>query len=60
MVDADNRLYERGVEILRIDRENVLIRVVLSEGERICTTPMQVVVEGMQVEPIEANAETHS
>jgi len=60
LVDAENRLYEHPAEILRIDREDVLIRVDLSEGERICTTPMQVVVEGMQVEPIQAGAETRS
>ena len=60
LVDADNRLRERQVEVLRIDREKVLIRVALSAGERLCTTPMQVVVEGMQVEPVLAETETPS
>ena len=48
------------MEVLRIDREEVLIRLRLAEGERICTTPMQVVVEGMLVKPIVADAETRS
>lgn len=60
VVDAANRLRERKVEVLRIDREEVLIRLRLAEGERICTTPMQVVVEGMQVEPVLAETETPS
>jgi hypothetical protein len=52
IVDSDNRLHERPVEVLRIDREEVLVRLELAAGERICTTPMQVVVEGMQVNPV--------
>jgi RND family efflux transporter MFP subunit len=60
IVDGENRLRERQVEIIRIDQEEVLIRTQLGEGERICTSPLQVAVEGMQVQPILAQAEPGS
>jgi multidrug efflux pump subunit AcrA (membrane-fusion protein) len=52
VVDATNRLRTRAVEVLRIDRDDVLIRSDLAAGERICVSPIQVVVEGMQVKPV--------
>jgi len=60
IVDRENRLRERKVEIIRIDQEEVLIRTQLGEGERICTSPLQVAVEGMQVQPVTAQAERGS
>jgi RND family efflux transporter MFP subunit len=52
VVDATDRLHTRAVEVLRIDRDDVLIRSDLAAGERICVSPIQVVVEGMQVKPV--------
>ncbi|MDG2332961.1 MAG: efflux RND transporter periplasmic adaptor subunit [Myxococcota bacterium] len=52
VVDQDNRLFQREVEIIRIDQEKVLVRIALAEGERICTSPLQIVVEGMHVQPV--------
>ncbi len=52
VVDAENRLRTRSVEVLRIDRDDVLIRSDLAAGERICVSPIQIVVEGMQVKPV--------
>jgi len=60
VVDRENRLRKRAVEIIRIDRDEVLIRTQLAEGERICTSPLQVAVEGMQVEPVMARVERGS
>jgi multidrug efflux pump subunit AcrA (membrane-fusion protein) len=60
VVDNANRIRRRDVEIIRIDREDVLIRLPLAQGERICTSPLQVVIEGMQVEPIMAPARNES
>lgn len=51
IVGADDRLRTREVEVLRFDRDDVLIRSRLAPGERICVSPLQVVVEGMQVKP---------
>jgi hypothetical protein len=59
VVDADDRLRTRAVEVFRIDRDDVLIRSDLAAGERICISPIQIVVEGMQVKPVtEASAAT--
>jgi len=53
VVDSDDRLRTREVEVLRIDRDDVLIRGALAPGERICISPLQVVIEGMAVRPLE-------
>ena len=45
-------LSDMGAEILRIDRDQVLIQGPLGEGEKICISPLQVVVEGMHVMPV--------
>jgi RND family efflux transporter MFP subunit len=52
VVDADDRLRHRPVDVLRIDRDEVLIRTDIAPGERIVVSPIQVVVEGMPVRPI--------
>jgi multidrug efflux pump subunit AcrA (membrane-fusion protein) len=53
IVNAKNELHSKRVEVLRIDRDDVLVQGPLSEGERICVSPIQVVVEGMIVNAIE-------
>jgi RND family efflux transporter MFP subunit len=57
IVDAESRLYRRQVDVLRIDRDQVLVKGPLAEGERICVSPLQVVVEGMRVRPVEDELE---
>jgi RND family efflux transporter MFP subunit len=52
VVDSDDRLWLREVDILRVDREDVLIRTVLAPGERVCISPLQAVVDGMRVRAI--------
>ncbi|MFT5695962.1 MAG: RND family efflux transporter MFP subunit, partial [Myxococcota bacterium] len=52
VIDKDDRLRVRKVEILRIDGEDVLIKGSLAAGERLCVSPVQVVVEGMLVVPV--------
>ncbi len=54
VVDGDDRLRLREVDVLRIDREDVLIRTRLRPGERVCVSPIEAVVEGMRVRPVEA------
>lgn len=53
VVNGQNELHSKSVEVLRIDRDDVLVQGPLAEGERICVSPLQVVVEGMIVNPIE-------
>ena len=50
VVDAENRLRFREVDILRLDNEQVFIQSGLSAGERICMSPIQAVVDGMLVQ----------
>jgi RND family efflux transporter MFP subunit len=54
IVDKENHLHSREIEILRTDRDEVLFVGPLGEGERICVSPLQVVVEGMQVRTVSA------
>ena len=53
IVNARNELHSKPVQVLRIDRDDVLVQGPLEEGERICVSPIQVVVEGMIVNAIE-------
>ena len=49
IVDAEERLQFRTVEVLRTERDNVIIGAGLEAGERICTTPLQASINGMRV-----------
>ncbi len=49
VVDGDNRLRFREVDLLRLEAENALIRSGLVGGERVCISTLDAVVEGMQV-----------
>jgi len=53
IVGPDNLLHTRIVDIIRVDRDDVLVRGPLGEGERICISPLQIVIDGMQVRAIE-------
>ncbi len=54
VVDGESRLRERDGEILRIDRDQVLVRAKLEPGDRVVVSPLQIVVDGMQVRPQDA------
>ncbi|HIF85695.1 MAG TPA: efflux RND transporter periplasmic adaptor subunit [Gammaproteobacteria bacterium] len=53
VVDAENKMFYRDVEIFRLEEERVLISAGLLPGEFICTSPIQAVVDGMSVLPVE-------
>ncbi|HSG64038.1 MAG TPA: efflux RND transporter periplasmic adaptor subunit [Gammaproteobacteria bacterium] len=57
VVDTENRLRFRTVELLRVYGDRAYINGGLDEGERICLSPLQAVVDGMRVQPV-AEAET--
>jgi RND family efflux transporter MFP subunit len=57
VVDAESRLRVRPVEVLRTEREQVLIGAGLAPGERIALTPLQAVVDGMAVRVAGAGGE---
>ncbi len=54
IVDAENRLRFRAVEVLRADRESVLLAGGLASGERVCLTPLDTATDGM---PVRVHAE---
>ncbi len=56
IVDREDRLHIREVDVLRIDGEDVLIRSRLAAGDRLCVSPLQVAIDGMQVLPVADDA----
>jgi multidrug efflux pump subunit AcrA (membrane-fusion protein) len=52
VVDAENKMYYRDVEIYRLEEERVLISGGILPGELICISPIQAVVNGMSVQPV--------
>ena len=53
IVDADGRLRLTQIDVLRRERHVVLIRGGIEAGDQICTSPLPIVVEGMQVRVVE-------
>ena len=49
-VDGESHLRFRKVDVLRRERDVVLVRAGLAEGERICVSPLEEAVDGMGVE----------
>jgi RND family efflux transporter MFP subunit len=60
VVDADNRLRYRTVELLRVYGDDAYISGGISRGERVLISPLQVVVDGMRVEPIKEPEARHT
>lgn len=52
VVDSENKMFYRTVEIYRLEEDRVLISGGLLAGEYICISPIQAVVDGMSVQPI--------
>ena len=52
VVDAENKMYFREVDIFRLEEESVLISGGILPGEKICISPIQAVVDGMAVQPV--------
>jgi len=53
VVDDEGRLHLRAVEVLKRNRESVVLRSGIEAGERICTSPLGISIEGMQVQTID-------
>ncbi|MEK9654477.1 MAG: efflux RND transporter periplasmic adaptor subunit, partial [Halieaceae bacterium] len=49
VIDADNALHFREVDVLRLTNNQVLVSGGLDAGERVSVSPLQFVVEGMPV-----------
>lgn len=53
LIDAENRLQRREVEVLRVDPERVYVRTGLQKDEVVCVTPLEAPVVGMPVRLVE-------
>lgn len=53
VVDSEDRLAFREVDIFRRERDTVLIQSGLEEGERICVSPLEAAVDGMRVQALD-------
>jgi RND family efflux transporter MFP subunit len=53
VVDEEDRLRFREVEVLRADRRQVVIGSGLAAGERVCISPLEAVTDGMRVRVLE-------
>jgi RND family efflux transporter MFP subunit len=53
VVDRENRLQFRLIEILRLEEERVIFREGLGSGDRVCVSPLEIAVEGMEVRTTE-------
>jgi RND family efflux transporter MFP subunit len=52
IVDADSRLRFRDVDLLRFEQDSVIIQGGLAEGDIVNLSPIQTVIDGMRVKPI--------
>lgn len=53
VVDDENRLRFRNVEVLRTESDRVLVRGGVREGERVCLSALETQVDGMEVRILE-------
>jgi RND family efflux transporter MFP subunit len=57
VIDEENRLHFRSVDVLRADFDTVIIDSGLKEGERICISPLEAVVDGMKVRVVDETSQ---
>ena len=61
IVNEQDRLHFRRVDVLRANAESVVIRSGLTEGEQVCLSPLDAVVDGMRVRAVvEQDAVAHT
>ena len=60
VVDGEDRLRFRHVDVLRVERGEALISSGLADGERVCISAIQAPVDGMAVRPVEPLATRES
>ena len=53
LVDEENRIRFREVEVLRTERDEIIVGEGLAPGDRVCTSPLEATIEGMQVRVLE-------
>jgi RND family efflux transporter MFP subunit len=56
VVDTDNRLRRRKVDLLRTDFESAYITAGLEAGDRVCVSPVDVFIDGLLVDVVDETA----
>ena len=56
LIDAENKLRRRRIEVLHADRDRIYVSSGLADGEVLCTTPLDTPVDGM---PVQRHTEQH-
>jgi RND family efflux transporter MFP subunit len=57
VVDGENRLRRRHVEVLRNEGDHAVVRAALAAGERLCLSSIERPVDGLHVRPVAAGPE---
>jgi RND family efflux transporter MFP subunit len=57
VIDDSGRLRFRDVEVLRMEREHVVLRGGLRSGERVCTSRLEAAIDGMAVRLVDEQDE---
>lgn len=52
LVDDEGRVHFRAIDVMRSERDRVIVRSGLQTGDRVSLTPMPWALEGMQVVPV--------
>ncbi len=53
IVDAENRIRFRDIDLLRTERNRIVVGGGLEDGDRICTSPLDAAIDGMQVRVVQ-------
>lgn len=53
VINGENRLHFRDVNVLKADAETAVLSTGLADGERLCLSPLETVVDGMHVRVME-------
>jgi multidrug efflux pump subunit AcrA (membrane-fusion protein) len=49
VIEQDDRLFFRQVEVARAERQRVVVASGLEDGDRVCLSPLDAVTDGMKV-----------
>lgn len=54
LVDDENEIRFRDIELLRTERDRIIVGGGLEAGDRVCTSPLDAAIEGMAVRVVDA------
>ncbi len=60
IVDSEQHLRFRDVEILRVARDEVYVKAGLASGERVCISPLESALDGMLVRVVDSDSSPQS